>query len=480
MKPVFILLLLYCQIASAQLLSSDAPISKTAHALVQAINSHSVDSIREFIKTYGSAEALKSSPVAEQEAFWVKVASTSNGLEIKKTINQKGVFELEVETKSGGFYERIYLFVDKADPEKYTEAGILPIPSPADESALSFSNMKVKNPLKTIEEKINYAAAKDLFSGVVLIAKGDKIVFQKSIGFANRSFNQPNNLHTKFHLGSMDKMYTSIAISKLIEQGKLHYEDHLINLLPEYPNKENANKITVSQLLSHSSGLRMLFENPNYDNRKKYATHFDIVKTFGADPLLFAPGSKWSYSNEGFVILGAIIEKITGVSYFDFIRQTIFEPAGMNASGSFALDDNVSNLATGYGRFEDDLLGMKARRPNLHFLGYKGNASGGGYSTAYDLLKFSQALKNNSFISENLLDSSISPKKSKGYGFGFILKNYNNKKIFGHGGGGPNSGINSHMNIFKDGSYTVIVLSNYDAPFASIFCERITEFLAWQ
>jgi CubicO group peptidase (beta-lactamase class C family) len=305
---------------------------------------------------------------------------------------------------------------------------------------------------------------------------------------AEKGFSVPNRPDTKFNLGSMNKMFTSVAIAQLVEAGKLSYQDTLAKVLPEYPNKQVAETVTIHQLLTHTAGLGDFFDNPEFrPHRERYRNPRDYFPLFANNPLRFAPGSRFGYSNAGFIVLGAVVEKVSGESYFDYVRAHILRPAGMLNTDSYELTEVVPNLAVGYGRFEDDPMGIDPRRSNIAFLPWRGSPAGGGYSTAPDLLRFAEALRTNKLVNAQLTELITSPKtpmtgapRPAKYAYGFAIEEVSGKEIRGHSGGGSNSGINSSMEIFWDGSYTVIVLGNYDAPAAEELAHKICEFLALQ
>jgi CubicO group peptidase (beta-lactamase class C family) len=225
----------------------------------------------------------------------------------------------------------------------------------------------------------------------------------------------------------------------------------------------------------------MLFDRPGFDRRKRYRASRDYFPLFAAESLYFEPGTASAYSNEGYVVLGAIVERLTGMSYFDYVRERIFAPLDMRDTDSWAIDDVVPNLAVGYARFEDDPLGIGPRRPNWIFLQWKGSAAGGGYSTTADLLKFVRGLREGRLVRRGLVDTLLAPHaKGDWYGYGFMVEDFAGKPARGHGGGGPGSGISSELGWFTDGSYTAIVLGNYDLPGASAIYRKLMEFLAAQ
>jgi CubicO group peptidase (beta-lactamase class C family) len=335
--------------------------------------------------------------------------------------------------------------------------------------------------VREISRHVGAAARRDEFSGVVLVAKGERTIFHQAYGLADRSWRIPNRLDTKFNLASMNKMFTAVAIAQLLATGKLHLEDTLGTILPDYPNQDAARTITIAHLLSHGAGLGMLFDRPGFDRQKRYRTSSDYFPLFAAEPLLFQPGTASAYSNEGFVVLGAVVEKLSGQNYFDYVRERIFRPLELSGTDSYAIDDVVPNLAVGYARYEDDPLGIGIRRPNWIFLQWKGSAAGGGYSTAGDLLKFVRAMRHNRLLRRGLVDTLLAPHaQGDWYGYGFQVQEVGGKQVRGHGGGGPGSGISSELGWFLDGSYAVIVLGNYDLPGASAIYQELIRFLASQ
>ncbi len=228
------------------------------------------------------------------------------------------------------------------------------------------------------------AARRDEFSGVVLVARGEQVIFHQAYGLADKSWKIPNPPDTKFNLASMNKMFTAVAIAQLVQAGKLRFDQRLASVLPDYPNQEAAGKITIDYLLSHTAGLGMLFDRSGFDRSKRYRAAADYFPVFANEPLLFEPGARSSYSNEGFVVLGAVVEKVSGRNYDDYLRERVFRPAAMIDTDSYAIDDVVPNLAVGYARFEGDQMGIDARRSNWIFLPWKGSAAGGGYSSPPD------------------------------------------------------------------------------------------------
>jgi CubicO group peptidase (beta-lactamase class C family) len=287
----------------------------------------------------------------------------------------------------------------------------------------------------------------------------------------------------------MDKMFTGVAIAQLVAAGKLSFTDNLAKALPGFPNKEMAEKVTIHQLLTHTAGTGDFIFNPVFRaHREKFKDLADYLPLVANDQLLFDPGTRWSYSNNGYIILGMVIEKASGASYFDYVQNHIFKVAGMGYTGYYELNEVVPNLARGYLRDgNEDPFGIEPRRSNVMFIPFKGNSTGGGYSTAPDLLRFAQALRNHKLLSKELtetvtigkVDMVGAPQPAK-YGYGFSSETINGKETRGMGGGGPSSGVNSSMTMFWDSTYTVVVLSNYDPPAGEEIKNKICEFLSYQ
>ncbi len=340
--------------------------------------------------------------------------------------------------------------------------------------------------VREIERHVNLAVRAGRFSGVVLIAKDNKPLLKKAYGFANEASKILNNDDTKFNLGSMNKMFTSVAIAQLVEAGKLSYTDTLATILPDYPNKETAGKITIHQLLTHTAGLGDFFKPEFFRNRDKYKSLSSYLPLFSNDPLLFEPGSGGSYSNAGFIVLGLVIEKVSGENYFDYVKEHIFQPAGMIHSDYYERDAAVANMALGY-TYDDmtDPLHINPRQINTPFLPAKGSSAGGGYSTADDLLKFSHALLGHQLLGAALTDtitrgkvaSPRGPEFQYGYGFN-VATGFSGRHIIGHGGG--SRGINGTLSMIPANGYTVIVLANYDPPAADGMAREISDFLIRQ
>ena len=345
----------------------------------------------------------------------------------------------------------------------------------------------------SIKHKINLAEFKpklskfltnvadhDSFSGTVLIAKNQQILFQQAFGQANKSFNIANDLSTKFSLGSMNKMFTAIATLQLIERGELNFEDKLIDYVDSswLPKKE-AEQITIRQLLTHTSGLGNFFSEEFNDSSKGNYRELSSYKNIIASmPLLFTPGTSNRYSSSGMHMLGLVIEKVSGDSYYDYVDKNIYQKAGMVNSASYELDAITPNLAIGYLKMAHSDSWVN----NYYSSGIKGGPAGGGYSTVADLYNFSQALRQFKLLSKEMTEQAYSNKVQYNspawYGYGFVVSGAVDDRVVGHNG--ASLGVDAQLDIHLDKDIVVIILANQSdvvAPVRRKLNELISQLL---
>lgn len=331
---------------------------------------------------------------------------------------------------------------------------------------------------KELDSYFDSLVAENKLSGVVLVAKNGVTVASKAAGIANKTTNAPIDLNTKFNLGSMNKMFTAVAIAQLAQAGKLSFTDNVGKHLPDYPNKEVADKVTIHQLLTHTSGMGMYFGEKFKEQREKLLTVAAHLPLFSGDPLAFPPGEKFQYSNAGYLLLGAIIEKVSGQNYYTYIQEHIFNPAGMNDTGFYEPGKQIPNLAIGYTKMSPDGKPAEEVRDNEGLREIRGGPAGGGFSTAPDLVKFHQAL-----FSYKLLDKTHTeivttgkvdgPRGMGKYGYGFGDSDLGGKHSVGHNGGFP--GIAANFEMYPESGYTAVELMNTDPPALMPIAKAIRE-----
>jgi len=291
------------------------------------------------------------------------------------------------------------------------------------------------------------------FMGSVLVARGNEVILDKGYGSANLEWNVPNSPTTKFRLGSITKQFTAACILLLEERGKLSVNDPVKKYMPDAPVAWD--KITIFHLLTHTSGIPNFTGFPDYRSTEPFrATPAQLVARFRDQPLDFEPGEKMSYSNSGYVLLGYLIEKITGESYTRFVQENIFTPLGMKDSGYDSNSAIIPNRAAGYSPSPTGIVNASYIDMTVPF------AAGGLYSTTEDLLRWEQALFGGKLLSAASLEKMTTPFKND-YAFGLVVQT-NGTKVIHHEGG--IEGFNTDLEYFPKGQRTVIVLANLDGP----------------
>jgi D-alanyl-D-alanine carboxypeptidase len=471
-------------ISQAQSLAPEfvaGPALTAAHTVIAAVNGGAAD--REaFVKSAFSSKALQSES-AEGRLKWLnKLAADSAGLALVSSAPQgERMVEAIVHSKRGNRFGKLVIFTSKSEPGRISDLFLLPARDPAKVKAEAWPTAKIQ-PARIaaeIAKRMATLSAEDNFSGVVLVAKGDKVVLKRAYGLADQEWKVPNRTDTRFQIASVGKMFTAAAVLRLADDGKLSIDDTLAKWVPEYPHPEAA-QITLKQLLTHSAGVG------DWEGRdiRSEISGAEAAKSMTA-PLQFKPGEHFSYSNAGYVLLQAVIEKATGKPFAAALDDLVFKPAGMPHTGLWPVTAIVPNRAHGYLHTEDDPLGLRARYSNEQFLGYGANGSGGEYSTVDDMFAFLRALANGKLLgpatTKEMLtprtDFAGSPRPSK-YGYGIDLSNCGSHSIFGHEGGGANSGVSSLAYRALDGEWIIVVLSNYDPPAAGDLTFSVCEFVA--
>jgi CubicO group peptidase (beta-lactamase class C family) len=305
----------------------------------------------------------------------------------------------------------------------------------------------------------------DIFSGVVVIARDGQPIFSHASGDADREKKIANALSTPFMLGSMNKLFTGLAIGQLVEQGKLSYDDPLSKFLPDFQDSDRARRIRIKHLLSHTSGLGDYSADRRYqESLDRMLTVQALVEVAGKERPKFEPGTKWAYSNSGFVLLGRVIEIVTGEDYYDYMEKRVFAPAGMT-SASFPIypKNGVAGVAMAY-PYEIEFNGERLHAVNklgVHFR--RGSPSGVGLASALDLVALANELRTGRVVAPETFRLHSSPKPelgapNYGYGFGVGLRMANGRPLVGHGGNA--FGMCTEFGDLKDTPYTIIVLSN--------------------
>ncbi|MGA2575900.1 MAG: serine hydrolase [Bryobacteraceae bacterium] len=301
-----------------------------------------------------------------------------------------------------------------------------------------------------MEQVIQSYTANRQFMGAVLVAKGTEVLLNKGYGSANLEWDIPDSPATKFRLGSITKQFTAASILLLQERGKLNVEDPVKKYMADAPSAWD--KVTIYHVLTHTSGIPSFTGFPEYPKWEPFAaTPAEEVARFRDKPLDFAPGERFSYSNSGYVLLGYLIEKITGGSYEKFVRENIFTPLGMQDSGYDSNSALIARRAAGYSPGKDGLENTGYINMTIPF------SAGALYSTTGDLLKWEQGLFGGKLLSEASLKTMTTPFKSD-YACGLFVATKAGRKEIEHGGG--IEGFNTQLTYYPDDKLTVVVLAN--------------------
>lgn len=361
---------------------------------------------------------------------------------------------------------RAAMDVDGETPNHVLKFDIHPISTPDD---LRPCRMKERDGIHALRTEVDRAMQRDWFSGAVLIAKEGQAVLAEAFGFADRAAKLPNTLNTRFRIASIGKMFTAVAVMRLVQDRAVALTDPIGTILTDYPNDNVASKVTIHHLLTHTGGTGSIWMRDYAALRLR--THADYVKLIGSRDVEFEPGAKFEYSNYGFIVLGAIIEKVTRTSYDDAVDELVYRPAGMTATGSLPEEDAVHGRAIGYTR---DTL-QDPWKSNVDTLPYRGTANAGGYSTVTDLLAFANALTMCRLLDQThtrlLTTGKIARSDAVQYAYGFEESVEGGIRRVGHPGGNP--GINGELAICDSG-YTVVILANMDPPCAQRLVKFIT------
>jgi D-alanyl-D-alanine carboxypeptidase len=305
--------------------------------------------------------------------------------------------------------------------------------------------------VRRLSKSVDSLAKAGEFSGVVVLAKNAVPVFQRAYGSADRERGVANNLETAFNLGSINKVFTQIAILQLYAAGKLNPDSTIAAYWPDYRNKAVANKVTIRQLMRHTSGIGgNIFDSPAGGTRHDVRTLKDYLALFVNEPPQFEPGTGNAYSNAGYVVLGLLVERLSGQDYYTYVREHIIEPAGMTRTGSFFVDSLPPNTAIGYTTGIENAPPGAPLHSNAQELPGRGSSAGGGYSTAQDLLKFLTALR------KHRIPNGLPP---------------------GLGVAGGSGGMNAVVEGSLPGDYDLVVLANLDPPAAERVARMTREWL---
>ncbi|HMM68549.1 MAG TPA: serine hydrolase domain-containing protein [Dokdonella sp.] len=409
----------------------------------------------EWVAAHLSTAGAGRMPATARAADMVQACTSNGGFDAVAVANSDPMsIALKLRGReTGGWFEVLLITNESGELDR---SGIMPaLPEEASLPASLTDEVIAKEVRQTVE-RLSKAG---LFSGIVTVARGTGIIASASGGYANRAQKTPITGASRFTLASMGKMFTAAAIGQLVDQKKLATDDTVGKFFPDYPNKAVRDKVTIAMLLSHTSGMGD-FLDKRTPAMMKEGVHraAEFMPLYDHDEPQFAPGSDRSYSNAGLALAGAIIEKVSGESYPDYLRKHVFEPAGMKHSSANSVPRADAGLVTPYTRDPSGTWQVAE--------GDIGSPAGGAISTADDLIRFADALRSGKLVSKAWYADMVTPHGPPGnggdYGYAIGINDIYGRTVVGHNGGFP--GVSTHLFMVQDSPYTVVVLANQDPP----------------
>jgi CubicO group peptidase (beta-lactamase class C family) len=464
--------------AAAAATLPSTPVGEIGAQLIRHINADSPAQIQQWARGVLSA-SIPQDDKAEFVANLASAARDSGGVDpfdVRASKRQPGLLQVVVKARRTGQLALFFLSADPAHPEQLAQAGIAPMDDPALYADWPQEAVAHVDLARLIRGTLDRLVSTTDFSGCVTVTAHAKTVFDECRGLAERGFAVPIDKQTTFHIGSMGKMFTAVAIAQLVEAGKLSWDDTVAQRLPEYPNRDAAKNITVWQLLHHTAGLGDFLVPEYFAHRENFIEPADYLDLIARQPMVGEPGKDWNYSNAGYVLLGRIVENVSHEGYADYIQRHVFAPAGMRASGFDRQDEVTPKLAVGY--YHDGMFSSTWKADWLKNV-LKGGPAGGGYSNNADLLRFADALRDGRLVKPatlaKMFDGEV-PAGPGGYAAGFGDRLSHGSPVRGHSGG--IEGTTANLQMVWNANAAVALTSNEGPSQTWMLAEHIADLLA--
>jgi D-alanyl-D-alanine carboxypeptidase len=423
----------------------DTPAGRYASAFLKAYNSADPRELERYNKLYG-----RKTPPQD----WIDMhAMTGRLTPVRVEAAGPNEIILLLSAEHGDGFWQSKARIDPADPMKIVDAQLGPADRPPEFAIPRVPRAELN---RMMTERLARDVAADRFAGTVMVVRHGKLIYQNASGLADRTAKVPVTMETRFRIGSANKMFTAVAVLQLVEKGRIALDAPVGTYLRDYPNAEFAKTVTIRQLLAHTGGAGDIF-TPEYDaKRLEVRIPADYVELFGNRAPDSSAEGRNAYANYGYVLLGRIIEAVSGEDYYGYVERHILAPSGMTDTGSSPEDVAVPNRSRGYTRGKGGRLA-----DNADTLPYRGSPAGGGYTNAGDLIRFGEALRSGKLVSKAMLAQATSPQRPDGwYGFGFFIGGQGPTRNWGHGGGAP--GMNAAFRVFPELDAMVVALANLD------------------
>jgi len=435
---------------------------KRAKAFVDAFNSNDAEKAASFTKENwsGAPDAKTIDSIAGlMSALYAEGGSITEY--VVKIVNPQALSIISKREKNGN-WDSFQFRIDPDDDHKMKLIFIAEATAPVTLPTTAIDDPRTE---KWLKNRIAQLASEQPFYGAISITKKGETIFETVAGSESLKPYRRNTIDTKFKIASGGKMFTSVAIGKLVMAGKLSYSDLLVEYLPELKDIESVKNVTVAHLLSHTSGIGDYWDDAFEKEWYKIKNHSDylpyVIKNIEANEL-----GDYAYSNSNFILLGLIIEKVSGQDYYGFVQKAILDPLKMtNTSYPIFKDAPAPGFAVG---LEANSVNGKTNNFDpvvARRLGSQASAAGGVYTTVGDMQKFGQALLSNTLVSPEIFKEMTTPRNNRsgvegsGYGFGLIMDNTDGYLSYGHGGMGPGSEF--RFSVYPKDEIIVVVVSNF-------------------
>lgn len=457
--------------------ATDRPVRAVLAKFIDAVNSQDLGQIRAYVEHNFEVDQTNQdswpthccAPKEVAETLF-NVGRRSGGLSLDAAMPHGSGITAFLTAKSSG--KKLYIDLECGSKQPAVIKGYqLVVMSPAPEEFLpkvkTYPSLATRRAMA--KRALDEAASRQFFSGTVLVADHGEIILRGAYGEADKTRHIPNKLNTPFFVASLGKLFTGVAVAQLVSQGKLNYDEPISRYLPDYPNKAVAAKITLRELLTHTSGLADIFSRPKPPTPIRRLG--DYYPLFANEPLLFEPGKGQSYSNTGFLVASMIVEAVSGEEFRAYLDRHIFRPAGMNRTTFNAPAEHAIRYSRDNENdpLDADAPWIRAEPFYDKLLGGPAAGPGGEYSTVEDLLRFATALETGKLLDRKSLDTLIQQ------GLGCQCDSRPGQRILAHSGGGP--GVDSGLKLYVDRDATVIFLSNYSPPLPQTLVNDIGDFL---
>lgn len=472
--------LLSKRLMDEEITRSNTLTSEIVNDFIDAVNSGEREKMQDFILQHYDPNALRRIPlfavVSLNMGFYYQTGGS--GYDLVK------ILPAESNLLSAELYNRLtettlkFSIPVSGDPDYKIRGFIKSAPVSSEAVSKQSKQLSVDEITQRIKNCLTMLNRDEEFSGAILFAKDGEILIKKAYGEASKAYNVLNQTDTKFNIASVGKIFTGMATIQLVEQGKLSFDDPIGKYISEdWLNPEISEKIQIKHLLTHTSGLGDYFRDIYAQNDIPYFKNLEDYKSLVVEKTLrFEPGTRYSYSNTGMLLMGVVIESVTDTEYFEYLKKSIFEPTGMINTDGFSKDEPVTNRATGYTKTYEN--GEVVWNNHQFTRVMRGSPSGGIYSTIEDLYKYDLAIRSEKLLSPEYTDILLEGRdelKASFHSYGFFVSEGVAGRVASQGGDGQ--GMNCQFKMYLDSGYTIIVLSNYSAPSANTVLSVIDQLI---